>query len=70
MPVEDIKKKVFEENLFQHNTKSSISRAFPSILRRAKLLNTELIKFLIESSVEDELLVRDYIKHMCMMVNH
>ena len=60
MPVHDIKKKVFEENLFQHKTKSSISRAYPSVLRRAELLNTELRKLLIESSVEDGKLINLY----------
>lgn len=60
LSVEDIKKKVFEENLFQHKTKSSISRAYPSVLRRAKLLNPELRKLLIESSVEDGKLINLY----------
>lgn len=40
LPVGDIKKKVLEENLFQHKSKSSIIRAYPSVLRRAELLNT------------------------------
>ncbi|WP_010247745.1 DUF1819 family protein [Acetivibrio cellulolyticus] len=60
LPVEDIKKKVFEENLFQHKTKSSIIRAYPSVLRRAKLLSTGLRKLLIESSVEDGKLINLY----------
>lgn len=60
LSVQDIKNKVFEENLFQHKTKSSISRAYPSVLRRAELLNKELRKLLIEKSVEDGKLINLY----------
>ena len=57
---QDIKDKVFEENLFQHKTRSSISRAFPSVLRRAELLGSELRKLLMESAVEDGKLINLY----------
>ena len=56
----DIKDKVIDENLFQHKKRSSITRAFPSVLRRAELLGSDLRRFLIEGSIEDGKLVNLY----------
>lgn len=56
----EIKEKVIEGNLFQHKRRSSISRAFPSVLRRAELLGSDLRKFLIDGSIEDGKLINLY----------
>jgi|LSQX01.2.fsa_nt_gb hypothetical protein len=57
MTDKEIKQVVFEENLFQYDKKSSITRAFPSVLRRARLLSDELRKVVIEGSMENSKLV-------------
>lgn len=53
----EIKTKVIEENLFQHKSKSSLIRAFPSVLRRAKSLNIELRKLLLMESLQNAKLI-------------
>lgn len=53
----EIKQVVFEENLFQYDKKSSITRAFPSVLRRARLLNDQLRRIVIEGSIENAKLI-------------
>lgn len=49
---QEIRKKVVEENLFQHAKKSSLQRGLPSILRRVKVLDSTLRKMVIEDSIE------------------
>jgi hypothetical protein len=56
----EIKEKAFEENLFQHKTRSSITRVFPTVLRRAELLGSDLRKLLIDGSIEDGRLINLY----------
>lgn len=46
---EEIRKKVFEENLFQQKA-SSTTRSFPYILKRARALDDQLRKFVLEES--------------------
>lgn len=48
----EIRKKVVDENLFQHTKLSSLKRGFPSILRRVNVLDTALRKMVIEDSIE------------------
>lgn len=49
---QEIRKKVVEENLFQHAKISSLQRGLPSILRRVNVLDDELRRMVIEDSVE------------------
>lgn len=49
---QEIRKKVVDENLFQHTKISSLKRGFPSILRRANVLDSTLRKMVIEDSIE------------------
>src|SRR5690606_19925266 len=49
---QEIRKKVVDENLFQHTKISSLQRGFPSILRRANVLDSTLRKMVIEDSME------------------
>ncbi|GEQ61298.1 membrane protein [Vagococcus lutrae] len=46
---EEIRKKVFEENLFQQKA-SSTTRSFPYILKRARALNDQLRQYVLEES--------------------
>lgn len=46
---EEIKGKVFEENLFQQKA-SSTTRSFPYILKRARALDDQLRKYVLEES--------------------
>lgn len=57
MTDKEIKQAVFEENLFQHDKQSSVTRAFPSVLRRARLLSDELREIVIEGSMENAKLI-------------
>ncbi|MDD4835106.1 MAG: DUF1819 family protein [Lutispora sp.] len=56
----EIRKKVIEENLFQHKTKSSLLRALPSVLRRAKLLEEDLRNLIIEDTLSNAKLINIY----------
>lgn len=56
----EIRKKVIEENLFQHKTKSSLLRALPSVLRRAKLLGEDLRNLIIEDTLSNAKLINLY----------
>lgn len=53
----EIRTLVYEENLFQHNKIASVKRAFPTVLRRARLLDDELRNLLLEGSMENAKLV-------------
>src|SRR5699024_5608689 len=46
---EEIRKKVFEENLFQQKA-SSTTRSFPYILKRARALDDQLRQFVLKES--------------------
>ena len=46
---EEIREKVFEENLFQQKA-SSTTRSFPYILKRARALDDQLRKYVLEES--------------------
>ncbi|MRJ47475.1 DUF1819 family protein [Fundicoccus ignavus] len=46
---EEIREKVFEENLFQQKA-SSTTRSFPYILKRARTLDDQLRKYVLEES--------------------
>ncbi|MRI81413.1 DUF1819 family protein [Aerococcaceae bacterium DSM 109653] len=46
---DEIRKKVFEENLFQQKA-SSTTRSFPYILKRARALDDQLRKYVLEES--------------------
>lgn len=48
----DIKKKVFEENLFQYEIKTSMKSVFPSVMRRANALDEELQQMVLEEQLE------------------
>lgn len=48
----DIKKKVFEDNLFQYEVRTSMKSVFPSVMRRANVLDEELQQIVIEGQLE------------------
>lgn len=49
----EIRKRVFDDNLFQFKYESSIKRAYPSVISRAKHLNLNMQQLLIDGSVDD-----------------
>ena len=53
----EIRSEVYEDNLFQHDKMSSVKRSFPTVLRRAKLLDEDFMTILLEGSMEDSKLV-------------
>ncbi|WP_339179328.1 DUF1819 family protein [Paenibacillus sp. FSL R5-0701] len=55
-----IKKKVAEENLFQYQVKSSITRSLPSVLRRAGVLDEALCHMVLEHSLESGKIINLY----------
>jgi hypothetical protein len=48
----EIRKKVFEENLFQYEVKTSMKSVFPSVMRRANALDDVLQQMVLESRLE------------------
>jgi hypothetical protein len=56
----EIKEMIVGENLFQHKTRSSMTRVFPSVLRRAQILGSDLRKQLIDGTIEDGKLINLY----------
>ena len=56
----EIKLKIKEENLFQHKKTSSVTRALPTVYRRASLLNEELKKIILEDSLDNGRLINLY----------
>jgi hypothetical protein len=48
----EIRKKVFEENLFQYEVKTSMNSVFPSVMRRANALDDVLQQMVIEGRLE------------------
>lgn len=57
----EIKSKVVDENLFQHKRISSVTRALPTVYRRANLLDADLRKILLEDSIDNGKLVNLYV---------
>lgn len=49
---QEIRKKVVEENLFQFENKGRINRTLPSVMRRAKVIDSTLGTLMLEGSVE------------------
>jgi len=49
---QEIRKEVVDENLFQFEKKGRINRALPSIMRRAKVIDSTLGSIMLEGSVE------------------
>lgn len=49
---EEIKTKVFDENIFQYNKTASIKRAFPYLLQRIESLDEELMKMVVEEDIQ------------------
>ena len=53
----EIKSKIIEENLFQHRKASSVSRVFPTVYRRANLLNEDLRELILEDNIKNGRLI-------------
>lgn len=47
----EIKEKIFAENLFQYQSKSSIKRSFPTVLRRVNKLDKVLCQMVLDHSL-------------------
>ena len=60
MDIPDIKRQIIEENLFQHKSKSSVTRVLPSVIRRAELLSKELRQIILEDNMENGRIVNLY----------
>src|SRR5690625_5153012 len=56
----EIREKVVGENLFQHNSLSTITRALPSIIERAKVFDETLYELFIHSTVEESKVINLY----------
>lgn len=56
----EIKSKVVDENLFQHKRISSVTRALPTVYRRANLLDAGLRRILLEDSIDNGKLINLY----------
>jgi len=56
----EIKSKVIDENLFQHKKISSVTRALPTVYRRANLLSESLRRILLEDSIDNGKLINLY----------
>ncbi|MGM0898250.1 MAG: DUF1819 family protein [Bacillota bacterium] len=52
LSTDEIRKKVYEENIFQGTKKSSIQRTLTSVIKRAEAIDQKLGKLLIEGSLE------------------
>ena len=53
MSYPEIKKKVYEENLFNYKTKKSINKRVASVYRRLKNLDEALLKVIVEGDGDD-----------------
>lgn len=60
LPEKEIKKRIINENLFQHRKVSSVARVLPTIYRRANLLSDELRNMLIEEDATNGKLINLY----------
>lgn len=56
----EIKERVFTENLFQYQVKSSLKRSLPSVLRRVNVLDDTLRKMVLEESLESGKIINLY----------
>lgn len=56
----EIRKKVFDENLFQYKYKSSISRRLTPLIQRVNLLDEKLINKLIQDPLGDGVIINLY----------
>lgn len=54
---QDIRKKVIEENLFEHQKISSVKRGLPSIIRRVNTLNDELRDMVMTEPIETQKII-------------
>jgi len=48
----EVRKKVYEENIFQYKYPSSIKRVFPSVLRRANVLDESLCLMMVNETID------------------
>lgn len=49
---QEIRKKVIDENVFQFENKGRITRTLPSVMRRAKVIDTKLALLMLEDPIE------------------
>jgi hypothetical protein len=52
LSTQEIRNKVVDENVFQFENKGRITRTFPSVMRRAKVIDLTLASLMTEGSVE------------------
>ncbi|TXL64466.1 DUF1819 family protein [Cerasibacillus terrae] len=52
MTDEEVRKKVFEENIFQYNKMSSLKRSFPYLLKRVNSLDDTLMTMMVDEPIE------------------
>lgn len=52
LTLQEIRKKVTEENLFQFEKKSRLNRVLPSVMRRAEVIDSVLATLMVEGSIE------------------
>ncbi|WP_236735956.1 DUF1819 family protein [Bacillus mycoides] len=52
LSIQEIRKKVVEENVFQFTNKGRINRALPSVMRRAEVIDHVLAQLMTEGSIE------------------
>lgn len=57
---QEIRKKVFSENLFQYQATESLKRSLPSVLRRVNVLDETLCQMTLEHSLEAGKLINLY----------
>lgn len=59
--LDEIKNKVYEDNLFQYSSTSSIQRVFSAIKKRIKNIDSELIKLFISESYDTQSIINLYL---------
>lgn len=52
LSTQEIREKIVNDNVFQFENKGRINRALPSVMRRAKVINSTLASLMVEGSVE------------------
>lgn len=52
LSIQEIRKKVVEENVFQFTNKGRINRTLPSVMRRAEVIDHVLAQLMTEGSIE------------------
>lgn len=52
LSIQEIRKKVVEENVFQFTNKGRINRTLPSVMRRAEVIDHVLAQLMMEGSIE------------------